>query len=307
MHQFITGIQQAGIGVTDADVAKYVYRDLFGMDVLVFDDSASADLMKQFTGNIIHQRRAILSINMQGGGGFELWQFTSRKPSLLSASTRLGDIGIFAIKIKTADIQKAHAHFTSNTLVETSPVFISPNNKKHFWVKDTYGNHFDIVEHDCIFNKTKSTCGGVTGAVIGVTDMDKALDFYTNILAIDKVVYDIKETINDCPYVNETGIIYRRVLITKVASASGAFSRLLGDVQIELVQATNYIANKIFHNRYWGDCGFIHLCFDVTDMDALKKHTAMRKRSFSVDSADSFSMGDSTGRFCYIEDPDGTL
>ncbi len=42
-------------------------------------------------------------------------------------------------------------------------------------------------------------------------------------------------------------------------------------------------------------------------MDGLKQLTSKHNLSFSVDSADSFSMGDSAGRFCYIEDPDNTL
>ena len=42
MQQLITGIQQADIGVSNAEQAKYLYRDLFGMDVLVFDNEAGA-------------------------------------------------------------------------------------------------------------------------------------------------------------------------------------------------------------------------------------------------------------------------
>lgn len=56
-----------------------------------------------------------------------------------------------------------------------------------------------------------------------------------------------------------------------------------------------------------GDCGFIHLCFDVLDMNALKRRSVQHGFPFTVDSNDSFAMGSSAGRFCYFEDPDGTL
>jgi len=42
-------------------------------------------------------------------------------------------------------------------------------------------------------------------------------------------------------------------------------------------------------------------------MDVLKNKSEQAGYNFTVDSANSFSMGSSAGRFCYVEDPDGTL
>ena len=42
-------------------------------------------------------------------------------------------------------------------------------------------------------------------------------------------------------------------------------------------------------------------------MDALKKECAAYGFGFTIDSADTFEMGEAAGRFSYIEDPDGTL
>src|ERR1017187_4529725 len=113
MSDFITGIQQAGIGVTDAVEAKHLYKKLFGMDVLIFEDKASATLMTSYTGNTLHERHAILSLNMHGGGGFEIWQYTSRTPSKATLLPQLGDLGIFAIKIKSRNVKLAHQYFSS--------------------------------------------------------------------------------------------------------------------------------------------------------------------------------------------------
>jgi hypothetical protein len=74
-----------------------------------------------------------------------------------------------------------------------------------------------------------------------------------------------------------------------------------------LVKLLNDEPQKIFANRYWGDCGLIHLCFDVLDIDILKENAAKHGFTFSVDSLNSFSMENASGRFCYIEDPDRTL
>jgi hypothetical protein len=76
---------------------------------------------------------------------------------------------------------------------------------------------------------------------------------------------------------------------------------------IELVQARERRARRIFDGRFWGDLGFIHLCFDVTGMDALRAQCEARGFPFTVDSQGSFSMASAAGRFAYLEDPDGML
>ena len=47
MNFILSGIQQVGIGVEDADKAWAWYRSHFGMDVPIFKDSATASLMKK--------------------------------------------------------------------------------------------------------------------------------------------------------------------------------------------------------------------------------------------------------------------
>jgi hypothetical protein len=60
--------------VCNAETGYAYHKHLSGMDVLNFD-VANASLMTQYTGNQEYKRRAILTMNLQGGGGFEIWQF----------------------------------------------------------------------------------------------------------------------------------------------------------------------------------------------------------------------------------------
>lgn len=306
MRNLITGIQQVGIGVTNADEAKYLYKDLFGMNVLIFEDRAEASLMTKYTGRQVHKRHAILSMNLSGGGGFEIWQFTSRTPGEQDEQ-RFGDLGIFATRIKSKNVAAAYEHFNNITSITVSELFVSPDDRQHFWVADPYGNHFNIVEGDEWFKSGKNICGGVAGAVIGVSDMTKALAFYKDVLGIDEVIYSGTAPAVDLPFKQQKGQQFKRVLLKKQVANKGAFSKLLGSVQIELVEAVDFIPRKIYQDRFWGDCGFIHLCFEVLNMDSLKERAQVSGYNFSVDSANSFSMGSSAGRFCYVEDPDGTL
>ena len=307
MNEFITGIQQVGIGVTDATEAKHLYKNLFGMDILIFEDKAAASLMTRYTGNKLQYRHAILSLNISGGGGFEIWQYTSCIPQHSFIKARLGDLGIFAVKIKCRDVKATHQHFSKVNGITVSALMAAPDGKPHFWVLDEYGNNFDIVPGEDWFKAGKHLCGGVAGVVIGVSDMDKAVHFYQKVLGINEVVFSSEARMEDVPSAEKPGQQFKRVLLKKEAAGCGAFSKLLGSVQVELIETKERVPQKIYANRYWGDCGFIHLCFDVLNMDGLKSSTEKAGYVFSIDSASSFSMGSSAGRFCYVEDPDGTL
>ena len=306
MKNLVTGIQQAGIGVQNADEAKILYRDLFGLNVLVFDDVAPACLMTKYTGNEVHKRRAILSLNMKGGGGFEIWQFSERKPRIAKSPPRIGDLGIFALKLKTPCVQIAYNHFQQMAGIILSAISRSPIGDQHFWIEDPQGNHFNIIEDKSELYKTDHCIGGVVGAVIGVSNIEKSTAFYSSLTGRGEVIMDHCGVIEDGP-TSQTHRNYRRVLISIPPSESGAFCKLFGGMQIELIKANDFQPKKIFHERYWGDCGFIHLCFDVTDMDLLKEKMHAQGFDFSVDSEKSFSMSEASGRFCYVEDPDNTL
>ena len=298
MHQFLSGIQQVGIGVSNAQDAMHTYKHLFGMDVLIFDDEAKAALMTQYTGGSVYNRRAILTMNLQGGGGLEIWQYLDRTP-LESRPIEAGDLGINAVILKSANLKTSHNRLQNIEEIEVSAITNCEHSGNYFWVTDGNKNTFKVIPADDWFQKGKHDLGGVVGGVIGVTDMDKSLLFYQNVLGIDTILYDFELV--------ENGQTYRKVGLCKKATGKGAFNKLLGDVTLELVQLKDKEPKKIFENRFWGDCGFIHLCFDVLDMKSLKIHAEKQQHFFTVDSNNTFEMDNASGRFCYIEDPDGTL
>lgn len=214
-----------------------------------------------------------------------------------------GTPGINAVKIKVRCTDTAYDYLKRCKDNVITDIQFDFDNKRFFEVRDRYGNYFQVIEGFDWFQKNKHCTGGVTGAVIGVTDMEKSMAFYQLLLGDAGLVYDILETCQ----INGASISRRRVLLRKTMSATGAFTRLLGSTDIELVQLIGESTEHLFRNRYWGDCGFIHICFDVLNMDLLKMMMKEKGYDFTVDSASGFSMQDAAGRFCYIEDPDGTL
>lgn len=306
MLKIISGIQQIGIGVSNVHDAFKWYRQNFGMDIPVFEEAAEAKLMLPYTGGKPHKRHAILAINMKGGGGFEIWQYTSRTPQAAAFKVQLGDLGIFCARIKSSDIKASYENFKKKKLHLLSDIVRSPNGEDHFFIEDPFGNVFDIVRGDDWFGTGAQLTGGSSGCLIGVTDIERSKNFYAKILGYDEVVYDKEDVFDDFNIFSTGKNKVRRVLLTHKPRI-GSFSKLLGTSQIELIKVSDYVPRKIFENRFWGDLGFIHLCFDVYGMDEIQKQCNELGHPFTVDTANSFDMGEAAGRFSYIEDPDGTL
>jgi catechol 2,3-dioxygenase-like lactoylglutathione lyase family enzyme len=309
MKTIICGIQQMGIGVPNVAESWKWYRKFFGVNVKVFEEAAEAPLMTRYTGGVVHSRTATLALSMEGGGGFEIWQFTSRNTEKARFDVQLGDYGLYACKIKSRDVAASYAYFKSNGAKIIGELSKNPNGEPTFYVEDPNGNLFQIVAGRGYFSNTKhpSFCGGVAGSIIGVSDISNALKLYRDILGYSVSEYDVEGTFEDFAAIPAGEGRFRRVLLTHPEPRKGPFAKLLGPTEIELVQAMDRTdTRRIFENRFWGDWGFIHLCFDIQGMDQLKEACESNGFPFTVDSSDTFDMGEAGGRFSYVEDPDGT-
>lgn len=311
----ISGIQQIGVGVENVNEAWAWYRKYFGFNIPVVDDNGVAESMLPYTGGIPQRRHAIIAINIQGGGGLEIWQYSERKPEAAKFDVKLGDYGVFATKIKSKNIEALYKKLKSGEQKLLSEIYSDSAKQRCFFTEDPYGNIFQIVENDNIFKNSKELNGGVFGAVIGVSNIENSIDFYKNILGYDKLLYKEEGVFREYKNISGGDEKISRVLLAHSKSRTGAFSRLLGESQIELVQAHERKVNKIYENRFWGDLGFIQICFDVQNMNEIKELCEKNGHGFTVDSnpeiyetgGEIFGMGDAAGHFTYIEDPDGTL
>lgn len=227
MHQYLSGIQQVGIGVSQATKAMHTYKHLFGMDVLIFDDEAKASLMTQYTGGVVYSRRAILTMNLQGGGGLEIWQFKDRSPTQ-GAQVVLGQLGINAAILKSRNLKQSHQRLSAIQGLVVSAIASGPDSQPYFYVTDTDSNHFKIIPSTDWFQNNDFDLGGVVGAVIGVSDMEKSIAFYQTILGLDTITYD--------DFYTENGHNFRKVGLFKAATGKGAFNTLLGNVTVELLK-----------------------------------------------------------------------
>jgi len=302
MVEVINGIQQIGIGVLDIKVVFNWYRKHLGFDILLFKDKAVASLMTKYTNGKAERRDAYLSLNMVGGGGLEIWQFKDRIPCPPKVPIKFGDLGIYAMKIRCSDLKRKHDYLKHLRVANVSNIIISDMCNSNFYFDDPFGNRVQMVKDTYTFSKQIADNGGVMGAIIGVSDMESSVEFYTKMLDYSVVLYDGIEAADS----NSQGS-FRKVILSQERKNIGGFGDLLGPTQLELIQVLDRIPVKIYKNRLWGDLGYIHLCFDVSGMSRLREKAISMNNPFTVDSSNSFDMGDTAGHFSYVEDPDGTL
>jgi len=306
-EKLISGIQQIGIGVPKMKEAWKWYKKNFGVDLRMFEESAVAEHMLPYTGGLPQKRHAALALNLQGGGGFEIWQYVERKPLSPTFKIQIGDLGIFAAKIKCRNAKEAYDFLKANDVEMVSGLLRDPRGKEHFFVKDPYGNVFQLVTSITWFKNEKKPTGAAYGAIIGVSDIDKSMLFYDSILGYDQVIFDETAVFGEYASLSGGNSKFRRVLLRHSKPRLGAFSPVFGTSEIELVQVLDREPQKIYSERFWGDLGFIHLCFDIRGMDPLREECREKGFPFTVDVNHSFDMGEAAGSFSYTEDPDGTL
>tara|TARA_R110002074_G_scaffold400203_1_gene595151 strand:+ start:21689 stop:22738 length:1050 start_codon:yes stop_codon:yes gene_type:complete len=302
MVEIINGIQQIGIGVLDTKSVFNWYRKHLGFNVLLFKDEAVAKLMTRYTNGNAERRDAYLSLNMVGGGGLEIWQFKDRIPSSPKVPIKFGDLGIYAMKIRCENLFEIHEYLKQLKVASLSQIITVDKYASSFYFDDPFGNKVQMVEDNYHFSTQTSKNGGVMGAVIGVSNMETSLNFYKKMLDYSIILYDGIETISQ-----NSNNRFRRVILKQERKHIGGFGDLLGPSQIELIQLLDSIPVKIFKDRLWGDLGYIHLCFDIYGMASIREKARQINHSFTVDSSNSFDMGDAAGHFSYVEDPDGTL
>ncbi|MCE5346395.1 MAG: VOC family protein [Bacteroidales bacterium] len=312
MGYIISGIQQMGIGVTNIKKAWDWYIDQFGMDCRILEDKTDAKLMLPYTGGEPRPKHAVLALNLQSGGGFEIWQHTGREPLKIKEEIMIGDLGIIACKIKVKSIQETLSSFKKRGISILAESASDPSGKMTLFIKDPFGNIFQLVEATDWFLNEKKVTGGSYGAIIGVSDIEKSKVVYSDILGYDEVVYDTAGSFNDLSSLPGGDKECRRVLLKRSKPFSGPFSKIFGQSLIELVSSVGNPGKKIYENRLWGDPGFIHLSYDIQGMDELRDVCESKGFPFTVDSkkshkGNSFDMGEAAGHFSYIEDPDGTL
>lgn len=307
MYKRINGLQHIGVAVTEMDKSLKFYRKYFGLDIPFFDSVQPAPLMDYYTHGKTITKRASMIMNLQGGCAIEVIRPTSFEPTKAKHEVMTGDLGIFITTVKCRDIKVAYDFCKENGVAGLTPVSKDPSGRDTFYISDPDKNIWQYVSSDQWYTDGKHFSGGVVGCSTGVSDMDKSLHLYRDVLGFDEVVYDKTGLFDDWVGLPAGKGQFRRVLLTQRAQPGGGFARVTGKTYIELVQALDRKPNYIFEDRIWADTGYAHIGFDVKGMQGLGEDLAAAGYPFTCDSKNALSMGKTKVHCTYIHDDDRTL
>jgi catechol 2,3-dioxygenase-like lactoylglutathione lyase family enzyme len=183
---------------------------------------------------------------------------------------------------------------------------IDCSGREHFFIRDDPGVIFQITQGEDWFSCGRLSTGGICGFMAGVSDMERSIEFYRGLLGYDAVVYDEQGVFGDLCGLPGGSQRVRRVLLAHSTARTGPFSRFLGASRIELIQLLERRPQRIYDGRIWGDRGFFQVAFDIKGMKVLEQECRVAGHPFIVDSESSVEVGEASGHYSYITDPDGT-
>lgn len=300
-RKIIYGIQQVGIGVCNAEEAFRWYGQVLGADLLIFDDRKMATHMARYMGGEPRQKRALLAMHANGGSGYEIWQYEDRVPQAPVQAPILGDTGVNYVAVKTHDLDQAVEKLQAAEVDTFQWERAGADHCREVFFRDPYGNLLCLREAEDWFAHQHGPLGGICGVAIGVKDIERSCNLYSDILGYSQVIRDSEVTDP------EQGGRLRELVLAMPQYPTGGFSPLLGQSTVTLLQALDREPRAIFADRYWGDLGYIHVCFDTRNIGDLMQECEQKGYPFKVKSEETFEMGDTNGRWGYLEDDDGSL
>jgi catechol 2,3-dioxygenase-like lactoylglutathione lyase family enzyme len=300
-------MQHIGVAVQDMDASLKYFRKIFGMNIPFFDSVQAAPLMDCYTHEKTITKRASMIMNLQGGCAMEVIRPTTFEPRKADFQIKIGDLHIFQVHMKARNVKHMHEHCKNNGALNVSEIQLNPAQQNVFDLTDLDGNFFRVEPTTECYREMGHPSNGVAGCSIGVTNMEDALNLYSNLLGYNEVVFDRTGTFNDWGHLPGGKEQYRRVRLKQSAPTGGGFARVMGETFIELVQALDRVPARTFKGRIWGDSGFVHLGLDVKGMKKLGENLGAQGFPFRCDSNDALSMGQTKVHCTYIDDKDGTL
>jgi catechol 2,3-dioxygenase-like lactoylglutathione lyase family enzyme len=297
----ILGIDHIGIGIRNMDTMKAFYHGLLEFKD-IFGEMPEGD-HEQIHGLLrmcptIH---SAMQINQKCGGiAVAMFKHVYPVPRPIRKHMRYGDIGITKVSIAVADLNHFHKefkdklNFCSEIHTTTIPGW---GNHSFLYARDPEGNFIEFIDGKELSIKDKF--GGIRWVGIGVTDLERSMEFYQKYLGFEKTVIDIHESfsgnIDDVTGFNQT----------KVRSC--LLANNTGNGMVELSEFIKPRGRSIPFCTNWGDFGFLQMCLLGNDINDIKNmiidedlDLILTPQAIADDDPKNTGLA-----FLYTRDPDG--
>lgn len=297
----VTGVQHVGIGVRDIEASRAFYRDVLQCTQRMADFGLTHNAMPDFFRASAHVFNAWMYGQEKDAIVIECVQRFEPSPRSIRRQNLYGDIGVNKITVEVSDaaaFRKAYGD-RIRFLCEPKTARIPGWGDYSFvYGTDPDGNLIEFAS--CPQWEVLENPGRIRSLGIGVTDLDRSMEFYTRHLGFDQVVI--------APHESFSGLVGE----VSGSSSTQVRSCLLGSSNgfhlLELLEVSKPRGRSIPFNALWGDYGFLEgccLCLDVLGMARylMKEGVDLLSHPTAVDVHEAGLEG--TGWFLYAKDPDG--
>jgi catechol 2,3-dioxygenase-like lactoylglutathione lyase family enzyme len=309
-----------GFGVSDIERSTRFYRKALGFSLkiddfeddyknIVSDDTAgerARELLRSMP-YVPERIKVRMFINPLGGAMIEMAQPTSQ-PAHPRGEQRWGDIGFLGMGAKAYRLDELVSTLSRKGVGPATPVTAVEAADGSTWrsafLRDPDGTPIELLETPEPPRHGKPAVGGLSHLVIGVSDMDRSIDFYSRALGFDVVALDSEGA---APALDPSkGESQARTVVLKRSRRPGnTLPREPG--MVRLVQATSFEGKPFQEGIFWGGTGILELGLEVTDIEGTYSRVLEAGAEPFIGPTGMRLGWGTLGYFAYARDPDGNL
>jgi catechol 2,3-dioxygenase-like lactoylglutathione lyase family enzyme len=308
MHKgaaMIEGFEHVGMGVTDVKRSFDFYKNVLGFSMKL---NEGEEVLEEMTPIIGESARlaTIMAINLSSGAAIELIEHKSTPPRPLP-DVHWGDIGYLAAGLKAYKIDELVGILEGKGAKFITPVIefevAHGGTWKSAFMRDPDGIFLELLETEKLREAgRKPRIGGFSHVTMGVSNMEKSIEFFKRVIGFDEVLFDTEETPPGLEPV--TGGQACRWVTLRQGKAPQSPLPVEGGMVV-LVEARGYEGKPIYEGRRWGDVGIMEMAVEIVDIESTYKSLVESgAEPYNPPTDVDMGMG-SKGAVAYIKDPDG--
>ncbi len=263
MISSILGVDHVGLGVRDRERMCSFYRDAlrFGKVLAEMPPEDHPPIH-----GLLRTEKAIHSAMVVGGeaGGptVALFHATTPAPRPIRRDPRYGDIGVAKLTFAVPDLDSFCRDRGGLVGLFSAPktVTLADSGEYHFaYGRDPEGNLLEFVSGSTPAVAAAPGSGAASAGApilrsvgIAVTDLERSLAFYRDVLGFDTVI--------EAPHESFSGLVDELTGVERTSVRSCLLANSRGRGMVELFEVTKPRGRSIPFGTQWGDFGYLQIC-----------------------------------------------
>jgi catechol 2,3-dioxygenase-like lactoylglutathione lyase family enzyme len=298
MYKGPKGVHHVGMGVRDYAGMREFYVNTLEMTKSYAEMPDSWNSMVDMFRTSYHRFSCILFSQDAGGVFVELVSVSIPLPKPIRRDGVYGDVGVNKMTIAVSDVRSVYKEKKGKINFASKPKsarLTGWGDYNFVYARDPEGNLIEFVSGPKL--EVKDQFGGVRWLGVGVTDLERSMEFYQKFVGFDTIVVK--------PHERFSGMVdeVSGASVTQVRSCLLANSK--GGGMLEVYECMKPRGRSIPLNTYWGDFGYLELCVEADDIHEMVNYCKKQGLEFLHAPTMGFEAEDMELWFMYIKDPDG--